>query len=152
MVPLSLVNRSIGIAKNEILVGKSVYIGRKAVAESSKGQEWSLLEQGIIQKNWLLQARKVNIKPADFSKDTLIFTWKGIRQSSANTACDRQLLQGATGQLFPANTLTAVGDAKHLDRLDWSKRQEKTYCTSLFPFIFLQDLLCCPRSPSPCKS
>lgn len=51
MVPLSLVNRSIGIAKNEILVGKSVYVGRKAVAESSKGQEWSLLEQGIIQKN-----------------------------------------------------------------------------------------------------
>ena len=58
MVPLSLVNRSIGIAKNEILVGKSVYIGRKAVAESPKGQEWSLLEQGIIQKNLITSSQK----------------------------------------------------------------------------------------------
>lgn len=65
-----------------------------------------------------LQAVKVNIRPADFSRDTLIFTRKEIRQSSANTAFDRQLLQGAAGQLFPANTLTAVGEAKHLDRLD----------------------------------
>lgn len=39
------------------------------------------------------------------------------------------------------STLTTVGDTKHLDRLNRSKRQEKTYCTSLFSFIFLQDLL-----------
>lgn len=51
MVPLSLLNKSIGIAKNQIFVGKSVYIRRKAVVESFKGQSWSLLEQGIIQEN-----------------------------------------------------------------------------------------------------
>lgn len=51
MVPLSLLNKSIGIAKNQIFAGKSVYIRRKAVVESFKGQSWSLLEQGIIQEN-----------------------------------------------------------------------------------------------------
>lgn len=80
------------------------------------------------------------------------FLYWGHQASSANTPSDRQVLQGATGQLFPANSLTAVGDTKHLDRLDWSKRQEKTYCTTLLSFVFLQDLLCWFRSPSPCKS
>lgn len=86
---------------------------------------------------WLLQAIKVNIQPADFSKDdTLIFTWKEIRQSSANTAFDRQLLQGATGELFPANTLTAVGDAKHLDRLTDQKDRRKHTVPLHFPLFF----------------
>lgn len=71
-------------------------------------------------QQWLLQAIKVNIQLAAFSNDTFIF----IQRRSANTPSDRHLLQGVTGQLFPANTWTAVGDTKHLDRLDWSKRQE----------------------------
>lgn len=76
------------------------------------------------------------------------FLYRGDQASWANNPSDRQLLQGATGQLLPANSLTAVGDTEHLDRLDWSNRQEKTDCT-LLSFILLQDLFCWLRTPSP---
>lgn len=149
----SLVNRSTGIAKNEILNWKKCLhqkkgngrIIQKSIMVSSRTGSYS-------KEQWLLlQAIRVNIQPADLAK-RYSFLHEEIRQSAANAAFDRQLLQGATGQQFPANALTAVGDRKHLDRLDWSKRQRKTYCTSLFSFIFLQDLLRWPRSSPPCKS
>lgn len=121
------------------------------MAKSSKGQSWSCLEQGVIQGNNDYFKPYKPIFRLLTSSVIHSFLYRGDQASSANSPSDRQLLQGATGQLLPANILTAVGDTKHLDRPDWSKRQEKTYCT-LLSFILLQDLLCWLRTPSPCKS
>lgn len=110
MVPLSRVNKLTDIAKTQIFAGKRVYIRKKAVAESSKGQSWSLPEQGIV------QGSSDYFKPwkSIFSLLTSAMIHSFLHRDQASSASTpwQTVVQGATGQLLPANTRTAVGGHK----------------------------------------